>query len=1142
MAKKRSSKVLSDYKKLLIKLAKFKCSETSVNYLKKNHSKKDVEKHFSKLANVFKEQLIGVTFPKNYENIETNKTTIWTDLENEIWWSLLSIELFSKEINSFMNLSEKYYHFLIFGLYDNANAILNQIENTYGVSSWLIENRVILYSNESGLSSQKAYTVSIMDKLPNSKYFLLYFFSQKLESEFSYEQFIKSFNNFWEKYPDIKNYYSTKCIFLFNKIKKPEDILIEESSSPIIDRYLILKKVLILIMNDKNYFGLSEDSLYNFMLKLSILIKDEELKPLLFSIRPNESDFNNYISGDFIDALDYYTIGNYAKSYESCLNLLNNKCTNFFSVLELLVKSEIRCGSKIMDKPNLIEKSIIQQMYENIRSIINKDSYMISSLNKLLKLSMELSNYDISNRILLFIHKNLPYIKSFSPLESIKLAKQLSLFFDIRQLDILEERKKEILSKYYQKKYFSSITYRLYSNYDESLVGLIPEYRLNKYHAKKNISTNIDKIKIYINNINNGNKLDKFDGIIKLTKLYFEQRYINECITTIVEGYILNNNIIYSLPISEIVDYIEKNHEFEFDDNICTSILYDIYSKHISSNLDSRKAIRYEIFLENKGYTRPTELIVNYSQFDSEKINYFLQYLCVKQVLDSSIYFSGTKEVENERIQICQFLLKYNPNNKKLSSKEIKEITESSIISDSIMEIEQHKIYVNTEGIMIKLEPVLNEYYLRYISLINSSDYTKEKLKATYIYDNRGYTISCPENDITPLLYNALKEVRDYFVLSNEYGLNGYLSTNIRHGKLANFLRGSLISSKIMAKKDNEEDPYEDNEYWKKYYLNGHQKSIRILLDSLTNFSESFEKIIDKLRHEYIQINTEENKSLGLFNYHLMEDRMILLHERLASEPTYEDFENQLFGALWDSTEHNLELIRDKITNEIAIGFQNLFKNLSTELESIKNHLNLSELRDAISLESTNMQRKIEIINGWFTRKTSSDIKDFTFNLPISIAEEIIKNIHVNMDVKIGKNINRNDEFEGNNLKGFVDILYILFENAIKHSKNESAEISIDFLESEKEEYFYKIKVQNEVSENLNLELANQKLNEIREIIRTKMYGQKVSSEGGTGFYKIVKILMYDLTATPFYLDFYFDEKRRFIVDIHFDNNHKKEK
>lgn len=73
------------------------------------------------------------------------------------------------------------------------------------------------------------------------------------------------------------------------------------------------------------------------------------------------------------------------------------------------------------------------------------------------------------------------------------------------------------------------------------------------------------------------------------------------------------------------------------------------------------------------------------------------------------------------------------------------------------MEIEQHKIYVNTEGIMIKLEPVLNEYYLRYISLINSSDYTKEKLKATYIYDNRGYTISCPENDITPLLYNALK-------------------------------------------------------------------------------------------------------------------------------------------------------------------------------------------------------------------------------------------------------------------------------------------------------------------------------------------------------------------------------------------------
>ena len=65
--------------------------------------------------------------------------------------------------------------------------------------------------------------------------------------------------------------------------------------------------------------------------------------------------------------------------------------------------------------------------------------------------------------------------------------------------------------------------------------------------------------------------------------------------------------------------------------------------------------IRYEIFLEENGYTKPSELIHDYKKFDKNKLYFFLQFNCRSQILDSSIHIENTETVESERINICQF-------------------------------------------------------------------------------------------------------------------------------------------------------------------------------------------------------------------------------------------------------------------------------------------------------------------------------------------------------------------------------------------------------------------------------------------------------------------------------------------------------
>jgi hypothetical protein len=98
---------------------------------------------------------------------------------------------------------------------------------------------------------------------------------------------------------------------------------------------------------------------------------------------------------------------------------------------------------------------------------------------------------------------------------------------------------------------------------------------------------------------------------------------------------------------------------------------------------------------------------------------------------------------------------------------------------------------------------------------------------------------------------------------------------------------------------------------------------------------------------------------------------------------------------------------------------------------------------------------------------------------------------------------------------------------------SECEKINLLLDKSDEKQYEYRLYVTNQIKENLNIKLNTQKIEEIRDNIRNKMYGQSVGTEGGTGFYKIVKILTYDMVMGNRFIDFYY-QGDKFIVEIHF--------
>ena len=338
-------------------------------------------------------------------------------------------------------MSKQFNRLLLYGLYEEASNKLDEIRRELGLSNWYIENNLLLLSKMNGLKEQKEYAEKIKEDLPDGTSLLTYHFSQKLENELSYEQYDKSFKKMWKDHPEIKTYFELKCNPLNTNINTENliDFLYFERESSIIDKYVSLKKALFVIYSNENYCDLSINFLNKYLLKLTTHIQDSELKPLIIKttkLTYNDLDINN---GKYVKILDLYTAGDYKEAYDLCLLQLKDDTKLNINILEILIKSEIRCCTNVnLTKIPINENSIMHNIYVYYKSIILKDKDLVISINKLLKVALELSTLPISNFITQFIYKNTPFFNIQVTQTSIESGKLHILLYDIRDNKIID--------------------------------------------------------------------------------------------------------------------------------------------------------------------------------------------------------------------------------------------------------------------------------------------------------------------------------------------------------------------------------------------------------------------------------------------------------------------------------------------------------------------------------------------------------------------------------------------------------------------------------------------------------------------------------------------------------------------------------
>lgn len=1134
--------VVNSYKMLLF--GKKKKAPSLVFHWLSSESYSDIKKVLNGIrVQVFEKYIFGRPLPKTFEEFGKDKNLIYGfDLPDLFKWMTISFEYYKEKLNLFIQLKMEYEKHLLLGEYQEAEQIIEKIEGNICVSFWSIENRLLIAEYDQGLEKNKSVLTSINSKDNNYIVKLISdFFSRRTEKNISVQKYHDTLNKYLTKTADnnvkVIEYFNFKLNFPnYPNYENYEIILFPELNFSIIDRYIAYIQVSKYIVSKETKSEEILSSIKSTTKLASSFIKDASLQRLNTFFSPHSKIQMDSKSILILKIFDEYTSGNYNNAFTLASSHIKNN-PDSFELYEIYVKSLIRLNANYTSPVN--ERSIANEICVNMYNILMKGDKSQESFSSLKKIVTILGNTSFNNQLYSFLQENNDNFndmnfKVFKELNSTIYNPRFSNNFDDHEVGLkyIKELKKAFNS--------NSSTLEFYSNFYNASISthntmvnsaFYSEQRINHYNAKLyKIHQKYDEaIILYETLITNdlsdvpGYLLEEI--IFDLFNCYLSINLLDKALDLFILYYFKNELLINRLNLLMLIKLIESTNDKTYYRTIEVTVLYYYY--YSKKNEIGKIYGAYANFMTINGMKKPSEIELFYKNYNIESVIYFLNNICVPEILDSSIYFNDVDEVENERVQICQLLSKINSSNTDPYLAEISAISKNATLRKRLREVDESKIHVDVPGIIKLAGSQIAESYSRYkeiakftgdekfrvIDLLESiQSFIGEDVDFYFVEtDSKGFYKTTKSQQF--MAYKELFiEIRDHFISSNEYGLDSYLSIKIRHGTFLNHIRSVFKTENLITEKNKITNNYIENHYWLEKLIYFEESTKTQLSELLNQFSKAVDDIITTASSKWLQINTEDKNTEGLFNYIYSDNEIYKSMSRNKSINNTLEIIHSICGELWRRTDLNLTTVRNKLSTELKFMLLDELKKLESELKLLleDNITGTDLLFRNITKCGTDLQNQIEKVKKWFNITENKTVIDYSIHELFDTCLLINNTIYPYNGIKVKPKINSYSSFKGATFTYFVDIISILFENVIKYAEDREVELEVN--EDNEVLYMY---FSNVISETVIKDYGSycQKLEEIKENINNATNLEQIRKEGGSGFYKIVKILKYDLNV-----------------------------
>ena len=1065
-------------------------------------------------------------FPSDMNSFAEYREGAFTNnFDCELRWLMKILDAQKENLNIILEYKKYLEELILLNRYEEALGLLSVLEAQFAMSYWLLENRIFL-SNK----LEKDTQIDIVKKAKSGVLAtILGFYNMRSSNEVSsrdYDYFTrKEIAKFKRVHPECKRIISFYHYMIspFSFILDDENIIYIMGFTynlPLIDRYLYFVDMCEYILTHEESTGY-KSVLYKYISYVAG-ITDSSLDVFRFMLDTSENRRNNYTLDDpLIDVKQKYISGEVETCYQDVVKSIEEKAPDA-TTLNIYIELCQILGKECTD---IKTSDNIRMLLYNLNSVYSIDDRYNDAIDEIYKLCFSCIHAvwarDIYNHI---TRRNQPYKSNLQQVATMytnmqkltieTVCENLSREDALEYLENLSENNKYyVFWKEYIAGHLKKAREITKLSFLNTLLYLIEsrDYKdFEKELAEDNRNIPIYKIR-YIKTM--------WDNVTYDT-------YIEEAIDYFLQLFFVGEDYAVIAPMQKFMNYFSEVETVD-KSNLRVPILFYIYTTYFDMDKRDELSIVCEDFFYYNDIEKPS-LMGQFREYSKEALIFFLRYVCIPQIMGPVLLsIKNSKDLDQERINTCQYLRTLDSDNESVYEQEIRDITHKLFINEGLNSIENSKIHVNTEGIKSRIAKNLKSAFNNYMYYRNHKlDAVLETIKNI----EGGEKLKIIALDATQMFNEIIYTIRNEFVSSGEYGLDGYLSLNIRHGTLAAQLRAPLAKYFLLTTYMIETDSYEVNERW--LYKAKSDSDREIIINAIVEFNKETDGIIEYLRKTLIQVSTEEKPSEGVFNYSLDESMVNYLQTLLTENSEFEEFIDKVFDYLWNMTESNLNKMKEIIRDDIKRKYIQAFTHLSNVIKKIHENSPFPEAIRWLNEAQNEIDAELEKICNWFKRSAESQHADFDLDLAFQIGFKMIENIHPEKRFEVTC-LNKDLAFKipGAYLKNYWNIFYTLFDNVSKYALEIDGvnNISCDLKVDDSKVY---IKMINDYDCSNGVTIEETKINNAMKLIADAKYLARAQQEGGSGIPKIYKIMSVDLDKKASIQCAFVCNENKFVIEI----------
>lgn len=1021
----------------------------------------------------------------------------------ELIWSASVLAIFRDKLCPFFELKEKYDKAFFAGEYEGAEEALENIQQEFGFSIWLIKNRIYLKQAMHGLKEQKDYVEKVINtpSISLQAALMSYHASIRAEENITFHDLDREVA---EIQHDVRQYFMYHIMpSSLEKISDPEVILFYEQTQPLIDRVLAHISVCQLAFIQSKVP--KEDMLEALM--LSAWIPDKDIQRLLMLTGICDLVIDDTMLNSYRD----YSLGNYEQIRVEALD-----------AIELKAHAHVYCSSVETEQAGPNMSSMENEIISEMASIITCSGDQVKARVKLEKLSLLAPIPAIWYGLSAFLERTNGVVAPERATDKEKLSAISNNLCNPKNWSILRAVSLDYINfnPAADERIGGVEPVQLFefleSPFEEGVRGIdslkLPEYRALIY--KGHLALKNDKFdlaeKFYRQALSMENPRHSDRVTAYLFQALFAQGDIESSVNIVVDHCLANPNAVVFYPLNDLS--VAALQIKKLKSSIATAILLHLASRHVHPKWERKLSNIHENIISMLQLDKPSDLKVSATDEHRQRLIYFLRFVCISRILDDSSAYDSVEEIEEERIAICQLLATLDPANKSVYSTEIKDITRNEKLATIWHHFQSGKIYIDEDGLRNHLEPTFKETFSRYLVLRDSPtlNVQAEKLAKALerIINDKSLdfkNIKLPASETESLFNTMVQNFIQAFAAHPAYGLDTHLSTAIRHGVFEGHIRTALRHLMCSKSKDEYKLPYSIHQ--KLQYLT---EDVSKVEKSLVRFSKRIEALINIYLTEYLRIYSVDSHPSGLFIFILTEDIRSKSMAKLINISDYDSFMNELLSLAWTLTDNSISDIKLHIRHNLEAQIQQAFH---TILDGLRNEVSTqaySVIEHEVIDARLKVQQTVEDVCGWFNRPQLSNQDDVELELVLAVALKQIENCYISNRIFPSVSSMPTHKLQGRFLTGMVETLFILLQNIIIHSgiENDIKGILITFaVESET----LTISVENPIAESVDLDSLSESIHLARERYNSGAGLTKAGTEGGSGLSKIWRIMEYEV-------------------------------